>query len=167
MSRCEICGIEELNLELVLFKGRKIYACKECINSFKLVRVIKGSGVDNYGKSYSRQVSTHKPAEKGMSKKVFNYLFNDYELVENYNIIIKAAREKMGLTQEVLARKLKVKVSIIKRVEGGRLVPPVDLARKIEKTLNISILKKAENNVDYKYITRKKGDFQVRLGDFM
>ena len=60
--------------------------------------------------------------------------------MEDYADIVRKAREEMGLTRGVLARMIGEKESTIKRIEDGRLIPSINLARKLEKILKIKLL---------------------------
>jgi len=64
----------------------------------------------------------------------------ELEVVEDYADIVRKAREEMGLTRGVLARMIGEKESTIKRIEDGRLIPSINLARKLEKILKIKLL---------------------------
>ena len=63
-----------------------------------------------------------------------------YDLVEDYYERIRSAREEKGWTTSVLAQKLRVSESLIKKIEAGKVKPSMDLARRIERVLNIKIL---------------------------
>lgn len=62
------------------------------------------------------------------------------ELRRDFNILIKSAREKMGLSQEELGRKINEKPSLIKHLETGTLKPNDVLTRKVERFLKIQLL---------------------------
>ena len=62
----------------------------------------------------------------------------------NYHVIVKKAREKQGLTQNELARKIGEKTSVISKIESGKLRPTIPLARKLEHALKIKIVKTLE-----------------------
>jgi putative transcription factor len=64
----------------------------------------------------------------------------EVELVENYNEVIKRARENLGLTRETLAAMLGIKETVLRRIEAGQLQPDISLARKLEKTLGVKLL---------------------------
>ncbi|MCS7111018.1 MAG: multiprotein bridging factor aMBF1 [Ignisphaera sp.] len=62
------------------------------------------------------------------------------ELVDDYAERIRRAREKLGWSQSVLASRVKVSENIIKRIEGGKLRPTLELARKFEEVLGVKLL---------------------------
>ncbi|WP_243681121.1 helix-turn-helix domain-containing protein [Vulcanisaeta souniana] len=47
--------------------------------------------------------------------------------------------------RDVLAKVIGVKESILKRIEDGQLIPDIELARKLEKALGISLLRETED----------------------
>lgn len=83
------------------------------------------------------------------------------ELVEGYGEVIRRAREKLGLSQEELAKLVKEKLSVIKRVEAGRMEPPKQLAEKLEKVLKIKLYT-SESAVAPSRAVKKK---ELTLGD--
>ena len=64
----------------------------------------------------------------------------EYEYVEDFGALVKQARESMGLSQEELASLVKEKATVIRKIEQGELHPPIELAKKLEKTLKIKII---------------------------
>jgi putative transcription factor len=62
------------------------------------------------------------------------------EVVEDFSNRIRKAREKIGLTQEDLARRVKEKLSIIQKIESGKITPDMKLCRELEHSLRISLL---------------------------
>jgi putative transcription factor len=62
------------------------------------------------------------------------------EIVDNYGIKIKSARRKIGLSHEDIGRKIGEKVSLLKKIEGEKMVPNNELAAKLEHLLKIRLL---------------------------
>jgi len=65
---------------------------------------------------------------------------SELEIDPDYNIIVKQAREKMGLTQEALGRAINEKPSVISHVESKKLKPDPILARKLMHHLRVNLL---------------------------
>ncbi|MCX8187261.1 MAG: helix-turn-helix domain-containing protein [Nitrososphaeria archaeon] len=91
----------------------------------------------------------------------------DLELVEDFGEVVRAARIKMGLTQEDLARQLNEKLATIKKIESGEFKPPIVLARRLERFLKVRLLEPVEapENVAGKVSTRKEPG--ISLGDLI
>jgi len=68
----------------------------------------------------------------------------------------------MNLTQEELAKKLKEKASIIKRIEEG-WEPPLKLINKIEKFFNI----KLREQIEEKVLEKKSDSKKLTIGDIV
>lgn len=67
---------------------------------------------------------------------------DEFEVVEDYFRRIRDAREALGWTKEILAERVKEKVSVIRRIEAGEMVPTIALARKLEHVLKIKLLER-------------------------
>jgi len=63
-----------------------------------------------------------------------------FEVVEDYSSKVRQAREKLRLSHEDLGKKIGEKVSVLRRVEAGKMVPDTVLARKFEHALQIKLL---------------------------
>ena len=70
-----------------------------------------------------------------------------YEVIEDYNKVVRESREKKGWSREELAEKIYEKVSVINRIESGRMIPDMKLSRKLEKILGITILEKTDETI--------------------
>lgn len=164
---CEVCGATVDIAFEVIYKGSRGYACEKCISKYGLVRVRKSQSPPK--KTSSPILYGQKPVGRVVKKRrVFNVGLNDVELVEDYGRVIREARERLGLTQEQLAKKLGIKLSYLKKIEGGVIPPPNDLARKIERILNIRILYRIEE-VDEPELSNDKysGEEGFTLGDLI
>ena len=64
----------------------------------------------------------------------------DYDVDPDYNVKIRQAREKLGLSQEQLGMLLNEKPSLIKMVESKKLKPDDALTRKFMHQLKINLI---------------------------
>ena len=138
---CEICGKEvpEHNPIRAKIEGSVMVVCKECS---KLGKIQKAPPKPKFRK----QDKTKKP--KTTRNK--NYSRQDEpteELIEDFDLEIRKARESKDWSREVLGKKINERVSVITRIETGKMTPDVKLTKKLEKALNIKLLEKV-NNVD-------------------
>ena len=64
----------------------------------------------------------------------------ELEIDPEYTLIVRHAREKMGLTQEALGRMINVKTSVIGHIETGTMKPDMILARTLMHQLKVNLL---------------------------
>jgi len=64
----------------------------------------------------------------------------ELEIDPEYTLIVRHAREKMGLTQEALGRIINVKPSVIHHIETGKMKPDMNLARTLMHQLKVNLL---------------------------
>lgn len=87
----------------------------------------------------------------------------DYKLIGGR---IKAARNKLGYTQEVLAEKLEVSVGYVSQVERGITKISLDLLAEIATVLNcgLSMLIEGANVGSKRYMSAEISDYYSMLG---
>ena len=120
MGECEICGKNCADLIYVNIEGTIFQVCPAC-------------------SSLGEKITTRKPLTS--KRATFSRSQDSGEvLVANYSALISVARQKKGLKQEELANKLGEKLSEIKAIESGKRIPPIPLAKKLEKMLEIKII---------------------------
>ena len=145
---CEICGTEISGEPYkVKIDNTTMNTCKECSKYGKVQRkpqpkVTKKTPNKNNFRSYNNQNNQNnyknKPTRRPRE--------DEYELVEDYNTIIRHAREQQNLTQKKLGEKIYERESVINHIESGKMVPDNRLAKKIEKVLKIKIIEKVETD---------------------
>ena len=122
LKACELCGKHAVLAEAVI-EGTFLSVCKNCLNF--------GTAV----------VVPHKEITKGVPRKII--VDQEIEIVTSkYALLIKDAREKLGLKQEELAQRISERESVMHRLESGMLKPTLDLARKLENSLGIKLIEK-------------------------
>jgi putative transcription factor len=84
-------------------------------------------------------------------------------LVEDYAQKIRAARQKLNLSQEELAQKVGERISTLQAIEAGRLKPTRKTIRGLERELGISLLESV-GTPPIKHGSRSPGD-SATLGD--
>lgn len=89
------------------------------------------------------------------------------ELVEGYSDKIRQAREKIGLSHEDLGKKLNEKVSLLRKIETGKMTPDNKLATKLEHILKIKLIVPAsEEKVPQSKISRTERR-ELTFGDLI
>lgn len=64
----------------------------------------------------------------------------EVEVVGDFGLRVRQGREKLGLSHEVLGKRIGEKVSVLRKVERGRMVPDHGLAGKLEHVLRVKLL---------------------------
>ena len=86
------------------------------------------------------------------------------DIVSDYAKKIQQVRLSNKLNQDQFAQKLNEKPSLMRRIESGKAKPTIQLAKKIEKMFNISLLTKSDSTTDvnYKNYIKKKVEITSR-----
>jgi len=88
----------------------------------------------------------------------------EWVVVKDYASRIRKKRESLGLKQKELAKKLAEKESLLHKIEIGNFIPGLDLAKKIEKILRVTLIER-EEPVETKVSSTKGG--ALTLGDII
>lgn len=134
--RCEVCG-HKIHDEPVtaIIEGARLTVCMECSKHGKIV------AQDEYTpktKPISKPTA-HLPVMVQKKKPEANVQITQ-EIIEDFSIKIRQAREKLGLTHEDLGKKINEKSSVIAKLETGKMEPNNILATKLEHALKIKLL---------------------------
>lgn len=73
-------------------------------------------------------------------KKQSPKLVEEVELVNDFSSRVRLGREKMGINHEDLGKKIGEKVSVLRKIESGKMTPDHKLAAKLEHTLRVKLL---------------------------
>jgi putative transcription factor len=138
MVECELCGSKATRRAKV--EGSILDVCDECVK---------------FGEEIPR-------IEIKRKKRKVPQLESEEVLIKDFHKIIRRSRENRKLTQVELAKKLKEKVSVVKRVEDG-WEPPVKLIEKIEKYFKIKLREKIEE----KSVNKKTDSKKLTIGDIV
>jgi putative transcription factor len=123
--QCEVCGNSITGkIFLIQIEGAVFRVCSSCSKLGSPVREKK---------DVKPAIQMPRPSNQLLKEP-------ELELRYDYNKIIKQGREKLGLSQEQLGRKINEKPSVIKLLESGKLKPDDLLAKKIEHALKIKLL---------------------------
>ncbi len=74
-----------------------------------------------------------------VKRRVNEEALESMEVVEGFGPMIRRAREGLNLTHEELGKMIGEKVSVLKKVESGKMIPDYKLARKLEHVLKIKL----------------------------
>jgi uncharacterized protein (TIGR00270 family) len=119
---CDICGRAPVRAQIQV-EGAKMLACGPCMRTGKVLQRF-----DEGGASVAKAAPTA--------------LESSEEIIEGYGKIIASAREKSGLPLAVIAERMRERESYLHAVEHERLMPTIEVARKLEKELRIRLVEK-------------------------
>ncbi len=145
---CEMCGKEVPRLRKVQVGSSELEVCGECARFGTEVprEVPKGTPTVS---GPSAVAETTRTFTRPQPKKPRDALSRgEMELAEDYPKRISKARQRRGLTQEELAKRLNEKKSVISRLETGEMRPPELLIKKLERELGIKLKERMEYEVE-------------------
>jgi putative transcription factor len=128
---------------MVLIEGAKMLVCERC-TSFGSPYTEPKAKRATYPTASTRRLKPTKPViipKKPRPAEVFRGL----EVVDGFGGLVRKARERMNLSHEGLGRRISEKVSVLKKVESGKIIPDIRLARKLEHVLKIRLLVPSES----------------------
>ena len=129
-AACEICGAPlRPPPNRVEIDGAVMVVCDNCARLGTPIGPVPPARIHNGPlRPFPRTQAPPKPIE------------TEYEVDPDYNMLIRQAREKMGLSQEQLGKLLNEKPSVIRMVESKKLLPDLTLTRKLMHELRINLL---------------------------
>ena len=81
----------------------------------------------------------HQPTISFSKRKQRTTVTETLELVSDFGQRVRQGREGLELSHEDLGRKIREKVSVLRKIESGKMVPDLVLAGKLEHTLKIKL----------------------------
>jgi len=144
---CDLCGKVDDTLNRALVEGVELNVCSNCSAFGKVLSPIK------------------KVVKQSLRKEKLKDKEEKFELlVEDYADILKKKRELLRLTQKEFAKKINEKESIIHKIETGAFEPSLELARKLEKMLEVKLI---EEHFEIHGISKKVKEGGFTFGDFI
>jgi len=161
--RCEVCGRRINGKPLnVIIEGAKLTVCNECSKLGKICYEEPKQKTPG-----PRLATTQKPLIFHTKKPQTPKVDTSLELVENFDVKIRQAREKLGISHEELGKRINEKVSLLRKIETGKMTPDNRLATMLEHTLKIKLMVPAkEEKIPQAKLARIAGR-DVTLGDLI
>ena len=158
--RCEVCGRKIYGKPYrVIIEGAELLVCSECA---KLGKIVPES------KTKKPMLTKRRLPLKTVKKSAPQTpVETTLELVEDYNVRIREAREKLGITHEDLGKKINEKTSVLKKIETGKMVPDNKLALKLEHALKIKLLTPASTEKIEIINLPKPSNQKLTIGDLI
>jgi len=145
MVQCEMCGAETSDPKTVKVEGAELDVCSDCADFGTEVKTEqKSSTSTKYSTSSSSSSSSSSGGSTGSSgsggSRRRKDMFDDMgELAQDYDELIRQAREQKGLSQAELANELNEKASLIRKLERGDTLPSDSVQTKLERNLDIDL----------------------------
>ncbi|MCD6428784.1 MAG: TIGR00270 family protein [Desulfurococcales archaeon] len=167
---CEMCGrpIEKRLSKIVFIEGAKLVLCPACYA--KVGKRSIDAEIREYAPSLKRRLTPQSsvPAtRRSVPKRPRDADLDNYEVVSDFAERVRTAREKLGWSQRALAEAVKESENVIKRIESGRLVPSIDLARRLEKVLGIRLLEPIVEPESFFTVQPQQKVRELTLGDIV
>jgi len=133
--RCEVCGRKIIGPPYSsTIEGAKMLVCNECS---KLGSVYLETKTEPRLKKVAKRLPTPiLPPRRQPSLSETESL----ELIRDFGTKVRQAREKLGLSQEELGKKISEKVSLLRNIESGKMTPDNVLTEKLQHALRIQLL---------------------------
>ncbi len=133
--QCEVCGHQIRGKPYkATIEGAKMIVCQKCA---KLGSISWEMQTPRRGK---KLVKPKSPLTLTPKKKQSPKLVEEVELVNDFSSRVRQGREKMGINHEDLGRKIGEKVSVLRKIESGKMTPDHKLAAKLEHALRVKLL---------------------------
>jgi putative transcription factor len=156
---CEICGSQIVGRPArSLVEGATLIVCQQCSS---LGKELPGFPERKVGKARVGSVPSHtRTPIESLPKAI-----EESDLVEDYQRVVKEGREKMGLSQTDLAFKAKEKLTVIQKIELGKILPTMRLTKELEHILRVKLLAPREDLEVTTVPIRQVGPRELTLGD--
>ena len=160
--RCEVCGCRIPGKSFnVIIEGARLTVCGECAKHGKIC-YDEPKPKTMFIKPKSAPIAFRvqpKPQTPPVDTSV--------ELTEDYGTRIRKAREKLGLSHEELGKKINEKVSLLKKIETGKMTPSDKLATALEHTLKVKLIVPAKEEKVPEAKIRKLPTRELTFGDLI
>jgi putative transcription factor len=146
----------------VIIEGAKLTVCNECAKHGKVVIE------EPKPKIAVLKPKATLPSFKVQSKKPLKAIVETtQELVENFDLKIRQARENLGISHEELGKKINEKVSVLRKIETGKVKPDNILVTKLEHALKIKLLVPSSEEKVQETKVPKTVSRELTLGDLI
>jgi len=117
-----------------MIEGAKMLVCAECS---KLGSVYWEAKTEPRMKKISKRLPQPVIAPR---KQPSLRVEESQELIDDCGVTVRQAREKLGMSHEDLGKKISEKVSVLRKIESGKMTPDNLLIEKLQHALKIKLL---------------------------
>lgn len=160
--RCEVCGCRINGKPFnVIIEGARLTVCSECAKHGKIC-YDEPKPKPMFAKPKAKPVMLRvQPKPKSPT------VDTSLELAEDYGARIRKAREQLGLSHEQLGKRLNEKVSLLRKIETGKMTPDNRLAAVLEHVLKVKLIVPAKEVKVPEAKIPKKTNRELTLGDLI
>lgn len=161
--RCEVCGHKINGIPIkAIIEGARLTVCVACSKHGRIcTEEPKPKPILQRLRTTTARPRMQTPKPQAPT------VDTSQELVENYPAKIRQAREKLGLSHEDLGKRLNEKVSLLRKIETGRMTPNNRLAALLERTLRIKLIVSAKEEKVPQTRMSKAAGHELTLGDLI
>jgi len=131
MTECEICGVEiKGKAQYIAIGSSRLQVCQKCAPYGTVVMLDKKAKTTPAG-----EPPPLVKAKRRLYEQMDLELEAELEIGEDYGRRVKEAREKAGLKQAELAKRINEKQSLVRKIENEEIIPSKAVWGKIERVL--------------------------------
>lgn len=133
--QCEVCGRQIFGAPVrAVIEGVNMTVCAKC------GKLASGYWTPKPQPRLRAKRGTMRQPLQPVTRRKPSVTVNEaFELVPDLPQQVRQAREQLGLSHEDLGRKIREKVSVLRKIESGKMVPDLALAERLEHTLKITL----------------------------
>jgi putative transcription factor len=160
--RCEVCGCKIGGKPFnVIIEGARLAVCGECAKHGK---ICYDEPKPKPGLSKPRAAPV---LLRIQAKRQLPPVDTSKELAEDFGTRIRKAREKFGLSHEELGKRINEKVSLLRKVETGKMTPDDKLTIALEHVLKVRLIVPTKEERVPQAKIPKKPSRELTLGDLI
>jgi putative transcription factor len=134
LMQCEVCGRQIFGTPVrAVIEGANMTVCSKC------GKLASGYWTPKAPPRPRTKRGIHQPIQPYVKKKRGATVSEELELVSDLGQKVRQAREHLGLNHDDLGRKIREKVSVLRKIESGKMVPDLALAERLEHALKITL----------------------------
>jgi putative transcription factor len=159
LVQCEVCGCQIFSTPIrAIIEGAKLNVCSEC------AKLSSGYWEPKPQRRAKRRIK-RQPIIPVQRRKPIPSVTETLELVDDFGQRVRQTRRGLELSHEDLGRKIREKVSVLRKIESGKMVPDLVLAEKLEHALKIKLrVPPQEPKTQFVSLSRPHG---TTLGDLI
>jgi putative transcription factor len=157
--QCEVCGSQIFGSSIrAIIEGAKLNVCSKC------AKLSSGYWEPEPKLRVKKRVK-RQPIIPVSRRKPTPSVTETLELVSDFSQRMRQARRGLELSHEDLGRKIREKVSVLRKIESGKMAPDLVLAEKLEHALKIKLrFPPSEPKIQFVSLAKPHG---TTLGDLV